>query len=57
MVVVAMPKRQRKMRRTIEIGLSAPIFDNIDKPENLINLKSYCVKNLYTCLITYLLLA
>ena len=35
--VAVMPKRQMKMRRTISIGWSAPIYENVDEPENCIN--------------------
>ena len=52
-----MPKRQIKMSRTIAIGWSAPIFDYIDEPENLINFDIYIVKNFLSCHITLLLLA
>ena len=42
--VVIMPKRQMKMRRTISIGWSAPIYENVDEPENFINFNIYCVR-------------
>ena len=35
MLVVAMPKRQKTMSRTIAIGLSVPIYENIDEPKNI----------------------
>ena len=38
LVAVAMPKRQMKMSRTIVIGWSAPIYDNIDAPKRIIDL-------------------
>ena len=42
--VVVMPKRQMKMRRTISIGWSAPIYKNVDEPENFIIFDIYCVR-------------
>ena len=42
--VVVMPKRQIKMSRTISIGWSAPIYENVDEPENFINFKIYWVR-------------
>jgi hypothetical protein len=36
-VVASMPKRQMKMSRTITIGWSTTIFDNIDEPKKLID--------------------
>ena len=42
--VAVMPKRQMKMRRTISIGWSTPIYENVYEPENFINFNIYCVR-------------
>ena len=36
--VLVMPNRQMKMRKTIVIGWSTTIYDDIDEPKKLINL-------------------
>ena len=41
--VVVTPERQMKMRRTISIGWSAPIYKNVDEPENFINFNIHFV--------------
>ena len=42
--VVIMPKRQMKMRRTILIGWSTPIYEDVDEPENFINFNVHFVR-------------